>query len=353
MESEKLVTFMNNSFLASLLNDEEITDISYNGHSIFYFHNQKGNVRSDIVVSDNDVKDFLRQIANICEKQFSFQSPLLDVSFDKYRLNAVHQSIGRCQNRNVLSFCIRIANKNPRITEDSGFLTPELLDLFDVLIESQSSIVIGGITGSGKTEFQKFLLRRMSDNTRIIVIDNVMELSQVNSDNLDITCWQADEKQISTSIQMLVRNALRCNPDWLIVAESRGAEMIEVLNSAMTGHPIITTLHSKDALSMPNRIGRMIMMNDKKMDFENVISDVCYHFHFYVLLKKKRNAKGYMQRFINSIVYVDDNGKTSILFKKEKNNIKYGKITSNLEYFEDIDKEKHPLFFKTFMGGNL
>jgi len=349
MENEKITKFVEESFLSSILKDSDVTDISYNGKNVFYYHNMKGNVKSDLVLNDNDVKDFLRQVANICEKQFSHQNPTLDVSFGRYRLNAVHQSIGRYKDKNTLSFCLRIATTTPRITEDSDFLTPELVDFFDVLLENKDSIIIGGVTGSGKTEFQKYLLRRMNDNTRIIIVDNVLELSQVLDDRLDITCWQADDRDISTSIQLLVRNALRSNPDWLIVAESRGAEMIEVLNSAMTGHPIITTLHATDALSMPKRIGRMIMMNDKKMDLENVLKDVYYQFHFYVHLKKKINEESHVVRYISSILFFDENGKGYKMYENENNKKLYGKIPKKYDIFHDINKEKHALFTKIFL----
>ena len=95
MDNEKVVNYIESSFISALLKDENVTDISFNGSSLYYLHNLEGRKKSDIQISNSDAKDFVRQVANITEKQFSFQSPILDVSAGRYRLNAVHNSIAR------------------------------------------------------------------------------------------------------------------------------------------------------------------------------------------------------------------------------------------------------------------
>ena len=323
METEKAINFIESSFIAPLLAKPDITDISYNGEKIFYLSNIYGRQCAKIDISNDQVRVFLRQIANIAEKQFSYQTPYLDVSLGKYRINAVHQSIARKNNTEALSFSIRIGGPKGLINDQSSFLNKELITLFECLIDEGMSIAIGGITGCGKTEFQKYLVSKMKENTRIIVIDNVLELSNItNSEKLDINTWQVDEKNHESTIQKLVRNGLRSNPDWIIVAESRGEEMLEILNSAMTGHPIITTIHATQVESMPSRIGRMIMMNDKKMDYENVMEDVRFHFHFYVYLKRKINRSGEVIRYISDVTYIDNSGKITYLYKNNLKTIK-------------------------------
>ena len=111
MDKEKLLITLKNSFLGSLLEDIEITDISYNGDSIYYLHNYLGRQKSQITVTEAEVKDFIRQIANLSEKQFSFQNPKLDVSFGKYRINAVHPSIGRKNNERSIHIFVSTAKQ--------------------------------------------------------------------------------------------------------------------------------------------------------------------------------------------------------------------------------------------------
>ena len=240
MDVKKLVGYLETSFLSDLLKEDTITDISYNGEYIFYLDNKFGRLKRNVEVEPLLVRDFIRQIANLSEKQFSYQNPELDVSFGKYRLTALHQSVCRKKNNECICFSLRIASTRLRIQEDERYFPPALSDLLDVLIDSNVSIVLGGLTGSGKTELQKYLITRMKENTRAIVIDNVLELDQLQVENhLDLNIWQVDENRENASTERLVKTALRSNPDWLIVAESRGKEAIDVLNSSLTGHPII------------------------------------------------------------------------------------------------------------------
>ena len=348
MDLIKLNNLISESFLSPLLNDSDITDISYNGFDIYYQHNFLGRKKADVTIDASNAKDFIRQIANLADKQFSFQNPKLDVSIGKYRINAVHPSIARRNNEPCLHFNFRLASNHLLITNDSSFLNAKLICLIRVLLKSHVSIVIGGQTGSGKTEFQKYLISEMSDYTRVIVIDSVLELDNPSlNPNLDINIWQADEKNHESNIQELVRNALRCNPDWLIVAESRGKEMVEVLNSAMTGHPIITTIHALNIDSMPTRIGRMVMMNEQKLDFETLMQDIYYHFRFYFYLKRKIDKNGHVIRYIEEIAEMSEDGKKQTIYQMYQGKEFYYPIREEvlelLDYEDDEDFKKYYL----------
>lgn len=345
MENQKALRFIEDSFLSPLLNDPNVTDITYNGECIYYLDNYHGRQKSNIQIDDSQAKDFIRQIANLAEKQFSFQSPKLNVSVGRYRINAVHPSIARINNDRCLNFAIRIASSSPIITNESTFLNAELISLFRALLKSNVSIVIGGTTGSGKTELQRYLIRSMPSNTRIVVIDNILELDNlVLERDLDINIWQSDEKNNETTIQELVKNALRSNPDWLIVAESRGKEMVEVLNSAMTGHPIITTIHALSINGMPTRIGRMVLMNEKQnQDFDILMQDIYYCFRFYIYLKREIVPNGLVKRYIEEISEFDQTGKKTIIYQNLKGNIMVNKIREEalkLLSYEDDDEFK-------------
>lgn len=351
MDVKKVVNYFENSFLKELLDDPEITDISYNGAGIYYLHNLLGRKEAFKNIGQDEVKDFVRQIANMSEKQFSFSNPVLDVSFGKYRFNAVHQSIGKLNNLDVITFAIRIGSSALHIRRKGDFLSEPVAELIDVLIRSKTSIVIGGQTGSGKTELQKYVITRMEDNTRIIVIDNVLELDMIELvDNLDMNIWQADGKTPCSTIEVLVKNALRSNPDWLIVAEARGAEMIDVLNSAMTGHPIITTIHSLDAKSMPTRMARMVMMNEKKMSYDDVYSDIIYHFHFFIYMKRTIRKDGKVVRYISEIVEYENEKKYRLIYKNDLKKETFHPISREILEQLSINEEEIE-FKKKFMEG--
>ncbi len=313
--NDKLVSYIESSFLSSMLNDDNITDISYNGQYLFYQHNKLGRIKSEVNVSNEEVSDFLRQIANISEKQFSYSQPILDVSIYRYRINGVHQSLVRVNNEKKVSFSLRIASTTNRISHDNKFLNKDAKKIIFEYLNNHKSIVISGPTGSGKTELQKYLLQSLKDNSRIIIIDNIQELEFVRfNEKLDITTWQVNEKIPEGSFSELIRNALRNNPDWLVVAESRGKEMNEVFSSVLTGHPIITTLHSEDVLSIPHRIAKMVEMSDSTQPFNDIVDDVLKHIPCYIFLNHHLSKKGEVIRYIESIA-VSEGSKLKIVYR--------------------------------------
>lgn len=346
MDKNRAIQYIENSFLSSLVTDKDVTDISYNGLDIYYMSNSRGRCKSKIVIEHQVARDFIRQIANIAEKQFSFTSPNLDISIGRYRINATHQSIGRILDEGVMTFAIRIASYEEKINRYSDFFTPDIVKLIKVLLDNHQSIIIGGLTSSGKTEFQKYMLKNFKENERVIVIDNVMELDQVRNEYLDLTCWQTDPGNENASATLLIRNALRNNPDWLILAEARGAEMVDVLASAMTGLPIITTIHSRDCHSLPYRMGRMMMQSNQKVDYDEALKDIYYHFHFYFYLKKEIIDKK-VKRYISEINFVNDCGKMFPLYKRNKQDHQYFYLNYEaLNLLENYSELKDSQFYR-------
>lgn len=341
MEKRAIIDYIESSFIKDILSRKDITDISYNGRHIFITTNENGNEKLDMKISRDEVKDFLRQIANINEKQFNYLNPILDLNIGRYRLNAVFTSIGRVVEEEVATFSLRIASYEPRISKDHKFMLEEVEELFDALIFNKYSIVISGVPGVGKTELQKYLISRINNNDKILIIDNTIELSSLQKDeDKNITLWQADEKNELSNVSNLIKNGLRNNPDWMIVSEARGSDMNDLLMSAMTGVPLITTIHSLDALTAPSRMAKAIMMNEKRIAYEDVISNINEHFKIYVHLKKYIDKKNHINRYISSIVEVDDKGLAHEIYKDDLKTKRFAKISNNLSTFLLINNKK-------------
>lgn len=308
-EDKRLEETLQSSFLGPLLTLDGITDVSYNGRSVFYKTSLEGRKKSAIEASDEEVGAFLRQIANLSERQFSYSDPILDVSFGIYRLSAVFHSISRIDNLKCYSFSLRIASAIPVLLNDPGFFPGDSKSVLLQALKEGKSIAIGGQTGAGKTELQKYLISQLDPNRRVIVIDNVeeLELSRGNG-AIDLTSWLVSPSAPYATYQDLIRAALRADPDYLIVAEARGKEMLECLNSAFSGCPVITTLHSFDLESMPMRMARMAMMGDPNLDMEALLGDIYHHFPLFVYVSKEEE-NGKIVRHIDGIGYSDEEGR--------------------------------------------
>lgn len=315
--NERLKSYIETSFLKPLLEIETITDISYNGVSIFYMDNVLGRRKCKETIAPEQAIDFVRQIANLSERQFSYTTPTLDFSICRYRINAQHSSIVRVGDEKSVSFAIRIASNKNRIEDDPHFMDKEARKILLEAIAKKKSIVIAGATGSGKTELQKYLISHLEDYTRVIIIDNVQELDYVRfNENLDVTSWQISPTIPQGNAQELIRNALRNNPDWIVVAESRGKEMADALNAVMSGHPIITTLHARNVESIPHRILRLVQSGNKDEKAEDILADIYEHLDYYVYLERVISKNKKVERYVSKIAMVDQNKQLKIIYER-------------------------------------
>lgn len=323
-ETEKATLLLQSSFLAPLLIDTSITDISFNGASIYYQSSVIGRQKSDIEITFEQAFQLLKQLANLTNHSFSYAQPILDISVGAYRMHAVGEAIARKMYEKTLTFSLRIHQTfNPLSLR---FLHPKSRwrKLMITLMHHHVSIVISGITGVGKTQIQKELLSLMSEKTRVILIDNILELDGVDFKQLDLTIWQEKD---SEKIPSLLIAALRSHPDWLIIAEARGQEFKDVFSSVVTGHPLITTIHSKDILDTHIRMAMMILQGRAGKSEELIFQ--LKHFFPCIIHLAKQSIDGKIVRDIDSLLWIE-NGHNRIIkeddidqFIKEKKWVVY------------------------------
>lgn len=299
------IEYIEKSFLKKLLQDKDVTDISYNGECFYILSNEGGRKRVELKANPEQVNAFLRQLANLSERRWNYSDPILDVSFGRYRLNAVFPSLGRVHNRKRPTFSLRLESDFCRLDNDPGFFPEGAKDILYRALEQKEAIVIGGKTGVGKTELQKWLLLNMREATRVIVIDNVEELTMIENPRIDLTMWLSYSS--NGTYENLLRNALRSNPDYIVLAEARGKEAYEALMAAMSGHPVITTIHSRQLSEMPYRLANMALKSHEGLNEEELRRAIKSHFRYYVSVISYLD-NGHMKRKIEHIGYVNDDG---------------------------------------------
>lgn len=292
--------YIDSSFLKPYLKDD-VTDITYNGQDLFVEDRTRGKRKINEEISIEIIKEFLFHLSNLCGKNFNALNPILDISFLNYRLNAVHPIIAKKANEGVFTFAIRIyANKIVIQPNNIEFCPLVIHNLLKQIVINNKSIIISGKTGVGKTEFQKYLVGYMEDNTRVVIIEDLYEtyIKELYP-NLDITSWVSfdNQKDIEKEYQRLIKTALRNNPDWLMIAEVRGKEANELYNAFTTGHPFIATIHAKSSKLSLKRFAEMMKSEDK-----NILIDLAEYINFSIHLNKRMNEKGNVIRYIESII---------------------------------------------------
>ena len=137
--------------------------------------------------------------------------------------------------------------------ESIGFL-PENLEKFNHLIKSNRGIIlVTGATGSGKsTTLYTALNEVKSEDINIITVEDPVEMLQTG-----ITQVQTNEKAGMTFAAAL-RSILRQDPDIIMVGEIRDGETAGIaVQAAITGHLVLSTLHTYDA---PSSVARLVDM---------------------------------------------------------------------------------------------
>ena len=137
------------------------------------------------------------------------------------------------------------------VTLDNLGMPPAMLERFRAILHRPNGLVlVTGPTGSGKTTTLYAALGELNDpGTKIITVEDPVEyrLPGVNQ-------VQANEK-IDLSFARVLRAILRQDPDVILVGEMRDADTAQVaLRAAMTGHLVLSTLHTNDAASTPVRL---------------------------------------------------------------------------------------------------
>lgn len=131
-----------------------------------------------------------------------------------------------------------------------GSANARLAKLCEGLVISRQSIIVAGGTGAGKTSLLNALSRFIPEDERVITVEDARELQlcQPNWVALE-TVEAAGEEMSPLGIGALVKNALRQNPDRIIVGEVRGDEAFHLLRAFSTGHGGgFGTVHSNDGV---------------------------------------------------------------------------------------------------------
>lgn len=125
-----------------------------------------------------------------------------------------------------------------------------LARLRELLAQGNGMILVTGPTGSGKTTTLYSILGALNTKElKVLTVEDPIEYRLGN-----VIQSQVNDK-IDFTFAKVLRAALRQDPDVLLVGEIRDQETAEIaLRSAITGHMVLSTLHTKDAASTPLRL---------------------------------------------------------------------------------------------------
>jgi twitching motility protein PilT len=147
-------------------------------------------------------------------------------------------------------FSIRLCETVIRSADELG-LPPVLNDLTRL---PGGLILVTGPTGMGKTTTLNYMINAINEERRakIVTIEDPVEFAHENCRSIVI---QEEVLSDVRSFKTALRHVLRQDPDVIVIGEMRDLETIETaLMAAETGHLVIATLHTPDAVQTVQRI---------------------------------------------------------------------------------------------------
>ena len=185
--------------------------------------------------------------------------------------------------------------------EKLGFTDYNYKKVLEMISKPNGIILVTGATGTGKTTTVYSMLQRLSNvTTNIMSIEDPVEMDLDNVNQIQVNA------DIGLTFATALRSILRQDPNIIMIGEIRDSETATIaIRASVTGHLVLSTLHTNDSLST---IERLMDMNVEKYllaeALEGIISQrlarrLCPH------CKKLRKTTPYEKELIKKTLNLD------------------------------------------------
>jgi pilus assembly protein CpaF len=271
--------------LETLLQDDKVNDILVNGPKQIFV--ERGGKLELTDITFKDERHLLRIIDKIVSavgRRVDESNPYVDARLaDGSRFNAMVPPIA--VDGSLVS--IRKFTKDKLGIQDLvnfGAFSEEMAAYLQAAGSTRLNVIVSGGTGSGKTTTLNALSSFIDDSERILTIEDTAELQlqQTHVGRMESRPPNVEGKG-GVSQRDCLKNALRMRPDRIIVGETRGEEVIDMLQAMNTGHDgSMTTIHANNARDAVSRLENMVAMAGIEMPLKAVRSQIASAVHLIV-----------------------------------------------------------------------
>lgn len=254
--------------LRELMEDDSISDIMVNGpNKIFVEQYGLITLTDRRFINNTQLTDIAKRLMQRVNRRIDEGRPLADARLiDGSRINVAMSPIAL----DGTALSIRKFSKNKRKLEDlvdMGAMSSDMANFLIIAASCRVNIIISGGTGSGKTTLLNALSKYISQNERVITLEDAAELNLEQPHVVRMETRLAGlENTGQITMRDLVINSLRMRPDRIIIGECRGEETFEMLQAMNTGHNgSMSTLHANTPRDAIARLESMIMMGPVNM----------------------------------------------------------------------------------------
>lgn len=295
--------------LEALLNNRHITEIIVNGpRSIWFEKEGRLSRHEDHFLSELNYRNFIARMSREAGIQASLDCPFGD---GQWRGSRVHLALPPASGREAV-ISIR---RHPKTAwtfdrlKDLQWAPNSAMETIEHLIGERANFLIVGGTGSGKTSVLGACLSKLSENERVLLIEDVDELpipNEISSKLLTRRDFNGVLKEIDQS--ELVRQALRMRPDRIVMGEIRGGEAKDLLMAFATGHSgCMGTLHADSARQALLRLEMLIQIGAPQWSLQTVRTLIRLSIHAIVVVSRADDGSRKLSG-IHRLVSLEDSG---------------------------------------------
>ena len=263
--------------LETLLKDDDVNDILVNGPQQVFVERDGKLMLSDVTFKDErHLLRIIDKIVSAVGRRVDESNPYVDARLaDGSRFNAMVPPIA--VDGSLVS--IRKFKQDKLAIDDLvkfGAFTEEMGAYLEAAVSTRLNIIVSGGTGSGKTTTLNALSSFIDDDERILTIEDTAELQlqQTHVGRMESRPPNVEGRG-GVSQRDCLKNALRMRPDRIIVGETRGEEVIDMLQAMNTGHDgSMTTIHANNARDGISRLENMVAMAGIEMPLKAVRSQI-------------------------------------------------------------------------------
>jgi len=277
-----------------LLRDSQVTEVMVNGPDDVYVEREGRieRVEERLFEGEESVLHLIERIVGPLGLRVDQASPWVDARLPGG--SRVHAIVPPLSLRGPV-LTIRTFAPVPLTTEDlvrNGSLGPRAVRFLEACVRGRANVVVSGGAGSGKTTLLGILSSFISDDERLITIEDAAELRLSKSHVVSLEARPPNvEGRGQVTVRDLVRNALRMRPDRIIVGEVRGGEALDMLQAMNTGHDgSLSTAHANSCRHLLWRLETMAMMSDVDLPAAHIRNQVASAIDVIVHLARLRGG---------------------------------------------------------------
>ncbi|MFH0826377.1 MAG: CpaF family protein [Candidatus Omnitrophota bacterium] len=251
--------------LTSLINDPTVTEIMVNGPNVVYIEKDGEMILTNIRFEGNrHLMQTIEKIMAPSQRRVDESSPFVDTSLpDGSRVNIILPPLSLIGPVvTIRKFLGEIAIIDDLIKRDT--LTEKMAQFLIAAIRAKLNIIFAGATGVGKTTTLNVLSHYISEDERIVTIEDTSELRLKQKHVVPLEARQSNiEGKGEIAIRDLFKNSLRMRPDRIILGEIRGSEALDMLSAISSGHDgALAVLHANSPKDVISRVETMIITSD-------------------------------------------------------------------------------------------